>query len=67
MRLACVLLLACVTTAGARAQERERVTVAFEGASLLEVVQTLREETGQAFLFNHDELRRVTGVTGRWK
>ena len=67
MRLACVLLLACVTTAGARAQERERVTVAFEGASLLDVVQTLREETGQAFLFNHDELRRVTGVTGRWQ
>ena len=44
-------------------QRRERISVSFRNASLTEVLQQIKRQTGYYILYNSDIVRRIGGIT----
>ena len=53
--------------ASAEVSAQAKVSLDFENANLLEVMQTIREQTGYKFFFNHNELRKIENVSAKYE
>ena len=63
MKLICVFTLFLVLKASANGFTQKKVSLDFEKANMLEIIQELRQQTGYKFFFNHNELKKVKDVS----
>ena len=67
MKLTCVFMFFLFLRASAEVSAQVKVSLDFENANLLEVMQTIREQTGYKFFFNHNELRKIENVSAKYE
>ena len=63
MKLICVFTLFLLLKASANGFTQKKVSLDFEKANMLEIIQELRQQTGYKFFFNHNELKKVKDVS----
>lgn len=51
------------TASEAYQQRRERISVSFRNASLAEVLQRIKQQTGYYILYNSDDVRGIGGIS----
>ena len=66
MKLMCVFTLFLLLKVSATGLAQKKINLNFEQVSMLEVIQELRQQTGYKFFFNHNELKRVKDVSGKF-
>ena len=59
MKLICVFTLFLLLKVSANGFSQKKISLDFEKASMLEIIQELRQQTGYKFFFNHNELKKV--------
>lgn len=59
MKLTCVFMFFLLFHVSAKTDAQAKVSLEVENASLLDVIQSLRSQTGYRFFFNHNELKKV--------
>ena len=63
MKLICVFTLFLLLKVSANGFSQKKISLDFEKASMLEIIQELRQQTGYKFFFNHNELKKVKDVS----
>ena len=63
MKLICVFTLLLMFKVSANGFSQKKVNLNVEKASMLEIIQELRQQTGYKFFFNHNELKKVKDVS----
>lgn len=67
MKLTCLFMFFLFLRTSAVTNAQVRVSLDFENANLLEIMQTIREQTGYKFFFNHNELRKIENVSAKYE
>lgn len=63
MKLMCVFMFFLLFQVSAKTEAQVRVSLEVENASLLDVIQSLRSQTGYKFFFNHNELKKADRIS----
>ena len=67
MKLTCFFVFLLFLRVGAETSAQVKVSLDVENVNLLEVMQTIREQTGYKFFFNHNELKKIENVSARYE
>lgn len=67
MRLTCVFMFFLLFHVSAKTDAQAKVSLEVENASLLDVIQSLRSQTGYRFFFNHNELKKVDHISVKFE
>ncbi|MEJ8779122.1 MULTISPECIES: SusC/RagA family TonB-linked outer membrane protein [Butyricimonas] len=67
MKLTCVFMFFLLFHVSAKTDAQAKVSLEVENASLLDVIQSLRSQTGYRFFFNHNELKKVDHISVKFE